>query len=45
MALVQLIQQQQWAAAVMLAGGELALLDTPVVDGAASRASEFSADA
>jgi len=44
MALVQLVQRQQWVPAAMLAGVGLALLVTPVVHGAVSRASEYAAD-
>ena len=44
MALVQLVQRQQWVPAAMLAGVGLALLVTPLVHGAVSRASEYAAD-
>lgn len=43
-AMVQLVQQRQWVAVAMLLGVAAALVVTPLVDGAVSRASEHAAD-
>lgn len=43
-ATVRAIQQQQWVAAAMLLGVACAVVVTPLVDGAVSRASEHAAD-
>ena len=43
-ALVQAVQQQRWASAALLAGIAAALVATPLLDSAVSRASEHAAD-
>jgi len=42
--MIQAIQQRQWLAAAMLLGVAAALIVTPLIDGAVSRASEHAAD-